>query len=78
MEAHNADTYLVQPNCAPGDYVLRAEPKRVQHKLSLICEGPPQVDKVYDNNILRIITLITGAQFITDVTRTRFYKDALL
>jgi hypothetical protein len=35
MEAHNANTHLVQPNFAPGDYILRAEPKRVQHKLSL-------------------------------------------
>jgi hypothetical protein len=36
MEAHNANAHLIQPNFSPGDYVLRAEPKRVQHKLTLI------------------------------------------
>jgi hypothetical protein len=36
MEAHNASTHLVPPNFFPGDYVLRAEPKRVQHKLTPI------------------------------------------
>jgi hypothetical protein len=78
MQTHNANTYLVQPNFAPGDYKLRAEPKKVQHKLSLIWKGPYQVDKVYDNNTLRVNSLISGSQFITRVTRTRFYKDALL
>jgi hypothetical protein len=78
MEAHNANTHLVQPNFSPGDYVLRAEPKRVQHKLTLICTGPDQVDKVFDNHTLRVNSLINGAQFITHVTRTRLYQDALL
>jgi hypothetical protein len=78
MEAHNANTHLVQPNFAPGDYVLRAEPKRVQHKLSLIWKCPYKVDKVYDNNTLCVSSLINGAQFITHVIRTRLYKDALL
>jgi hypothetical protein len=78
MEAHNANTHLVQPNFAPGDYVLRAEPKRVQHKLSLIWKGPYKVDTVYDNNTLCVSSLISGAQFITHVIRTRLYKDALL
>jgi Integrase core domain/Integrase zinc binding domain len=78
MEAHNANTHLVQPNFSPGDYVLRAEPKRVQHKLTLIWKGPYQVDKVFDNNTLRLNSLINGAQFITHVTRTRLYQDALL
>jgi hypothetical protein len=36
MEAHNAHTHLVQPNFSPGDYVLRAEPRRFQHKLTLV------------------------------------------
>jgi hypothetical protein len=40
MEAHNANTHLVQPNFSPGDYVLRAEPKRVQHELTLLWKGP--------------------------------------
>jgi hypothetical protein len=78
MEVHNANTHLVQPNFAPGDYVLRAEPKRVQHKLSLIWKGPYQVNKVYDNNTLRVSSLINSSQFITHVSRTRLYKDALL
>lgn len=78
MEAHNANTHLVQPNFSPGDYVLRAEPKKVQHKLTLIWKGPYQVDKVFDNNTLRLSSLINGAQFITHVTRTRLYQDALL
>jgi transposase InsO family protein len=29
MEAHNANTRLVQPNFSPGDYVVRAKPKSV-------------------------------------------------
>jgi hypothetical protein len=58
--------------------VLRAEPKRVQHKLSLIWKGPYQVDKVYGNNTLHVNSLISGSQFITHITRSRFYKDALL
>jgi hypothetical protein len=78
MEAHNANTHLVQPNFAPGLYVRRAEPKRVQHKLSLIWKGPYQVDKVYDDNTLRVNSLINSSQFITHVSRTRLYKDALL
>jgi hypothetical protein len=78
MEAHNANTHLVQPNFCVGDYVLRAEPKRVQHKLTLIWKGPYQVDKVFDNHTLRVNSLINGAQFVTHVTRTRLYQDALL
>jgi hypothetical protein len=78
MEAHNANTHLVQLNFYVGDYVLRAEPKRVQHKLTLIWKGPYQVDKVSDNHTLRINSLINGAQFVTHVTRTRLYQDALL
>jgi hypothetical protein len=78
MEAHNANTHLVQPNFCVGDYVLRAEPKRVQHKLTLIWKGPYQVDKVFDSHTLRVNSLINGAQFITHVTRTRLYQDALL
>jgi hypothetical protein len=39
MEAHNANTNLVQPNFYEGDYVLRAVPKMRQHKLSNM-EGP--------------------------------------
>jgi hypothetical protein len=78
MEAHNANTHLVQPNFCVGDYVLRAEPKRVQHKLTLIWNGPYQVDKVFDNHTLRVNSLINGAQFVTHVTRTRLYQDALL
>jgi Integrase zinc binding domain/Integrase core domain len=78
MEAHNANTHLVQPNFCVGDYVLRAEPKRVQHKLTLIWKGPYQVDKVFDNHTLRVNSLINGAQFGAHVTRTRLYQDALL
>jgi hypothetical protein len=74
MEAHNAHTHLVQPNFSPGDYVLRAEPKRFQHKLTLVWKGPYQVDNVFDNHTLRVNSLINGAQFITHVTRTRFYS----
>jgi hypothetical protein len=78
MEAHNAHTHLVQPNFSPGDYVLRAEPKRFQHKLTLVWKGPYQVDKVFDNHTIRVNSLINGAQFITHVTRTRFYQEAML
>jgi hypothetical protein len=78
MEAHNAHTHLVQPNFSPGDYVLRAEPKRFRHKLTLVWKGPYQVDKVFDNHTLRVNSLTNGAQFITHVTRTRFYQDAML
>jgi hypothetical protein len=66
----------VQPNFSPGDYVLRAEPNCVQHKLTLIWKEPYQVDKVFDNHTLRVNSIINGAQFITRVTRTRFYQDA--
>jgi hypothetical protein len=78
LEAHNAHTHLVQPDFSPGDYVLRAEPKRFQHKLTLVWKGPYQVDKVFDNHTLRVNCLINGAQFITHVTLTRFYQDAML
>jgi hypothetical protein len=78
METRNANTHLVQPNFFPGDYVLRAEPKRVQHKLTLIWKGPYQVDKVFDNHTLRVNSLINRSQSITRVTRTRLYQDALL
>jgi hypothetical protein len=60
MEAHNANTHLVQPNFSPGDDVLRAESKRLQHKLTLIWKGPYQVDKVFDNHTLRVNSLING------------------
>jgi hypothetical protein len=78
MEAHNASTHLVQPNFSTGNYVLRAEPKRVQHKLSHFWTDPYQFDNVYDNNILRVSSFINGAQFITHVTGTRLYKDSLI
>jgi hypothetical protein len=78
MEAHNAHTHLVQPNFSPGDYVFRAEPKRFQHKLTLVWQGPYQVDKIFDNHTLRVNSLINGAQFITQVTRTRCYQDAMV
>jgi hypothetical protein len=61
MYAHNANTHLVQPNFPPGDYVLRAEPKRVHHKLTLIWKGPYQVYKVFDNHTLRVSSLINRA-----------------
>jgi hypothetical protein len=69
---------IVQPNFSPGDYVLRAEPKRFQHKLTLVWKGLYQVDKDFDNHTLRVNSLINGAQFITHVTRTRFYQVAML
>jgi hypothetical protein len=78
MEAHNAHTHLVQPNFSPGDYVLRTEPKCFEHKLTLFWKGPYQADKVFNNYTLRVKSLISGAQFITHVTRTRFYQDAML
>jgi hypothetical protein len=78
MEAHHAHTHLVQPNFSPGDYVLRAEPRRFQHKLTLVWKGPYQVDKFFDNHILRVNSLINGAQSNSHVTRTRFYQDAML
>jgi hypothetical protein len=78
MEPHNAHTHLVQPNFSPGDYVLRAEPRRFQHKLTLVWKGPYQVDKVFDNHTLRVNNLINEAQCITHVTRTRVYQDAML
>jgi hypothetical protein len=78
MEAHNANTHLVQPNFSPGDYVSRAEPKMLQHKLTLIWNGPYQVDEVFDNHTLRVNRLINTTQFITHVTRTRLHQDALL
>jgi hypothetical protein len=78
MESHEADTHLLQHNFGRGDYVLRAEAKRVQHKLTIIWKGPYQVDKVFDNHTFRVNSLINGAQFITHVTRTRLHQDALL
>jgi hypothetical protein len=79
MEVHNyAHTHLVQPNFSPGDYVLRAELKRFQHKLSLVWKEPYQVDKVFDNHTPRVNSLVNGAQFIMHVTRSRFYQDAML
>jgi hypothetical protein len=78
MEAYYAHAHLVQPNFSPGDYVLRAEPKRFQHKLNLVWKGPYQVDIFFDNHTLRVNSLINGAQFIKHVTRTRFYQDAML
>jgi hypothetical protein len=73
IEAHYAHTHLVQPNFSPSNYVPRAEPKRFQHKLTLVWREPHQDDKVFDNHTLRVNSLINGAQFITDVTRTSFY-----
>jgi hypothetical protein len=78
MEARNANTHLVQLKFSSGDYVLRAEPKRVQHKLTLLWKGPYQVDKVFNSHTLRVNSLINEAQFITHVTRTHLYQDALL
>jgi hypothetical protein len=78
MEAHKVNTHLVQPNFCVGDYVLRAEPKRVQPKLILIWKGPYKVDKVFDNHTLGVNSLINGSQFVTHVTRTRLYQDPLL
>jgi hypothetical protein len=78
MKAHNAHIHLVQPIFSPGDYVLRAEPRRFHHKLTLVWKGPYQVDRVFDNHTLRVNSLINGARFITHVTRTRFYQDAML
>jgi hypothetical protein len=46
--------------------------------LTLVWKGPYQVDKVFDNHTLRVNSLINEAQFITHVTRTRFYQDAML
>jgi hypothetical protein len=78
MEAHNARTHLVQPNFSPGDYVLRTEPRRFKNKLTLVWKGPYQVNKDLDNHTLRVNSLVNGAQFITHVTRTRYYQDAML
>jgi Integrase core domain/Integrase zinc binding domain len=78
MEAYNAHTHLKQQNFSPGNYVLRAEPKLFQHKLTLVWKGPYQVDKVFDIHTLRVNSLINGAQCITNVTRTRFYHDGML
>jgi hypothetical protein len=55
-----------------------AEPNRFKHKLTLIWRGPYQVDKFFDNHTFCVISLINGAQFITHVTRTRFYQDSML
>jgi hypothetical protein len=52
--------------------------QRRKHKLTLVWKGPYQVDKVFDNHTLRVTSLINGCQFITHVTRTRFYQDAML
>jgi hypothetical protein len=68
----------VQRNFSPGDYVLRAELRRFQHKLTLVWKECFQVDKVFDNHILSVHSQINGAQFITHVPRTRFYQDAML
>jgi hypothetical protein len=46
MEAHNANTNLIQPNFHLGDYVLRAVPQLRQRKLSLSWKGHYVVDKV--------------------------------
>jgi hypothetical protein len=78
MEAQNAHTHLGQPNFSAGDNVLRAEPRRFQYKLTLVWKGPYQGDKVFDNHTLCVNSLINEAQFITHVTRTRFYQDAML
>jgi hypothetical protein len=54
MEANNAHPCLVQPNFSPGDYVLGAEPRLFQHKLTFVWKEPYQVDKVFDNHTLRV------------------------
>jgi hypothetical protein len=74
MEAHNANTNLVQPNFYEGDYVLRAVPKMRQHKLSLTWKGPYVVEKVYANRTLRLRSLIQDVTFITHITRARIYQ----
>jgi hypothetical protein len=46
--------------------------------LTFVWKGPYQVDKIFDNHTLRVNSLFNGAQFITHVTRTQFYQDAML
>jgi hypothetical protein len=75
MEAHNANTNLVQPNFYEGDYDLRAVPKMRQHKLSLTWKGPYVVEKVYANHTLRLRSLIQDVTFITHITRARIYRN---
>jgi hypothetical protein len=75
MEAHNANTHLVQPNFHPGDFVLRPVPKMRQHKLSLTWKGPYVVEQVYANHTLRLRSFIQDATFITHVTRARIYRN---
>lgn len=75
MEAHNANTHLVQPNFHPGDYVLRAVPKMRQHKLSLTWKGPYVVEQVYANHTLLVRSLVRDITFIAHVTRVRIYRN---
>jgi hypothetical protein len=75
MEAHNANTNLVQPNFYEGDYVLRAVPKMRQHKLSLPWKGPYVVENIYENHTLRLRSLIQDVTFITHISRARIYSN---
>jgi hypothetical protein len=74
----NSNFHLVRPNFSRSDSVLRAEPKRVQHKMSLIWTRVQQVDSIFDNHTLRVNSLFNGAQFIIHLICTRFYQDAML
>jgi hypothetical protein len=75
MEAHNANTHLVQPNLHPGDYVLRAVPKMRQHKLSLTWKGPYVVEQVDTNHTLLLRSLVRDITFIAHVPRVRIYRN---
>jgi hypothetical protein len=75
MEAHNANTHLVQPNFHQGDFALRAVPKMRQHKLSLTWKGTYVVEQVYANHTLRLRSLIQDITFITHATRARIYRN---
>jgi hypothetical protein len=75
MEAHNANTNLVQPHFYSGEYVLRAVSKMRQHKLSITWKGRYVVEKVYANHTLRLRSLIQDVTFISHVTRARIYRN---
>jgi hypothetical protein len=47
-------------------------------EFSKSCPSFGSLLKVYDNNTLRVNSLINSSQFITHISRTRLYKDALL
>jgi hypothetical protein len=69
MEAHNANTNLVQPNFYEGEYVLRAVPKMRQHKLSLTWKGLYVAEKVYANHTLRLRSMIQEALSLMSLGR---------